>query len=124
MKEKQRLILGCSKNICCTFRDFSTLFFLNSGFYNNIVAGKRMFVMVTVRGFLWFVFLFFIMLTGYLMSKKELSPKYYCGIVKTLATYVLASIACIIFKKSVYGWGVWSKRKVFWIFQPQIILGM
>ena len=51
MKEKQRLILGCSKNICCTFRDFSTLFFLNSGFYNNIVAGKRMFVMVTVKRF-------------------------------------------------------------------------
>ena len=58
------------------------------------------------------MFLFFIMLTGYLMSKKELSPKYYCGIVKTLATYVLASIACIIFKNLYMGGAYGVKESI------------
>ena len=40
----------------------------------------------------------FLLLTGYLMSQKTLSAKYYQGIQKTLAIYVLASIANIIYK--------------------------
>jgi len=37
-------------------------------------------------------------LTGYLMSHKTLSRKYYSGISKTLIIFVLATLACMIFK--------------------------
>ena len=40
----------------------------------------------------------FLLLTGYLMRKKELSKKYYSGIKKTLSIYILASLACLIYK--------------------------
>ena len=40
----------------------------------------------------------FLLLTGYLMKNKELSIKYYKGIGNTLFVYVLASIACVLFK--------------------------
>ena len=111
MKEKRDSSLDVVR-IFAVLSVISVHYFLNSGFYNNIVAGKRMFVMVTVRGFFMVCVPLFIMLTGYLMSKKELSPKYYCGIVKTLATYVLASIACIIFKNLYMGGAYGVKESI------------
>lgn len=44
----------------------------------------------------------FLLLTGYLMKNKELSIKYYKGIGNTLFVYVLASIACVLFKNIYY----------------------
>ena len=43
----------------------------------------------------------FIILTGYLMSNKKWSGRYYLGIVKTLGIYLLASIVCIVYKITV-----------------------
>ena len=40
----------------------------------------------------------FVMLTGYLQTNKTLSGKYYSGILRPLVTYILASVACLVFK--------------------------
>lgn len=76
----------------------SVHYFLHSGFYHVPVLGVRMLVMVFARQFFMICVPLFIMLTGYLMNGKELSKRYYLGLVKTVAIYVLASIACLLFK--------------------------
>lgn len=73
-------------------------FFKNSGFEEEIVRGFPMYGMVLLRtGFMICVPLFLI-LTGALMSRKELSRQYYGKIGRTLAIYLLASCACILYR--------------------------
>lgn len=76
----------------------SVHFFLYNGFYSETVQGPTYFVMTVMRVLFTACVPLFMILTGYLMCKKELSKSYYKGIRKTLIIYVLASIACIIFK--------------------------
>ncbi len=89
--------------IFAMFSVISIHFFLNNGFYHEVVNGKRMFVMTTMRTAFTVCVPLFILLTGCLMCKKTLSKSYYRGIVKTLGIYVIASIACIIYKRFVLG---------------------
>lgn len=90
--------------IAALFCVISVHFFLNNGFYSEPMFGGKMFVMTAMRtGFMVCVPLF-LMLTGYLMNKKTLSAKYYRGIIKTIGIYLLASLACIIYKITVLGW--------------------
>lgn len=84
--------------VFAVFTVISVHYFLNCGFYNTPVIGKRMLIMTIARQFFMICVPLFIMLTGYLMSSKKLSKRYYLGIRKTLCTYILASIVCIIFK--------------------------
>lgn len=84
--------------IFAVFSVMSVHFFLNNGFYTEPIAGIKMYLMVIIRSFFMICVPLFIVLTGYLMSRKTLSAKYYKGIKKTLAIYVLASIANIIYK--------------------------
>ncbi len=97
MKEQRKSSMDVVR-VFAVFSVISVHYFLNSGFYNNLIVGKRMFLMVTVRQFFMICVPLFIILTGYLMSKKKLGRTYYSGIVKTLVIYLFASIACIIFK--------------------------
>lgn len=77
----------------------SVHFLLNSGFYSVPVTGTDMLVMCMVRSLFMTCVPLFLLLTGYLMSHKTLSRRYYRGIWKTVEIYVLASIACLLFKK-------------------------
>lgn len=84
--------------IVAVFTVISVHFFLNNGFYSEIVSGNRMFIMCTMRALFGVCVPLFIILTGYLMSQKTLSLKYYSGITKTLVIYLLASFACMIYR--------------------------
>lgn len=84
--------------IVALFSVVSVHFFLNTGFYKYTVTGKRMLVMTIMRTACMICVPLFLTLTGYLMSRKTLSKKYYGGIVKTLGMYLLASAACIVFR--------------------------
>lgn len=77
----------------------SSHFMLNAGFYDEIVAGKRMYLMVVIRYISVTCVPMFLMLTGYLSVNKTVSPKYFKGILGTLGYYVLTSIVCLIFRK-------------------------
>lgn len=92
--------------IVAAFSVIGVHFFLNSGYYGTPMLGGRMLVLTVLRtGFTVCVPLF-IMLTGYLMCRKEWSGKYYLGIVKTLGIYILASAACVIYKNVILHKGI------------------
>ncbi|MBQ8551728.1 MAG: acyltransferase family protein [Clostridia bacterium] len=92
--------------IVAAFSVIGVHFFLNSGYYNTPMLGGRMLLLTILRtGFMICVPLF-IMLTGYLMSRKEWSLRYYRGIVKTLAVYLLASIVCLVYKNVILQEGI------------------
>lgn len=76
----------------------SVHYFLNCGFYQEPMIGQRMYIMMVMRTFFMICVPLFVLLTGYLMSKKELSVSYYFGIVKTLGIYVGACLACNAYK--------------------------
>lgn len=84
--------------IVAAFTVLSVHFFLHNGFYSEPVNSPQMYIMVLMRTLFGVCVPLFMILTGYLMSKKTLSRGYYKGIRKTLMMFVLATIACMIFK--------------------------
>lgn len=73
-------------------------FFLNCGYYRQPVEGVRMYVMTLVRTFLMICVPLFMVLSGYLMRKKNANKGYFCKIFKTLIIYFLASVFCVLAK--------------------------
>lgn len=84
--------------IAAVFSVISVHFFLHNGFYSETVQGFPMFIAVTMRTLFTVCVPLFMILTGYLMSKKELNKKYYSGITKTLVVFVIATIVCMAYK--------------------------
>ncbi len=76
----------------------SVHFFLHTDWYSQEVAGAKMLFLVTMRQFFMICVPLFIVLTGYLMSRKELSRGYYKKIGHTIAIYILASLACLLYR--------------------------
>lgn len=77
----------------------SVHFFLKSGYYSQTITGKNMLFLTIIRSFFIICVPLFMILSGYLMNNKKLNKKYYLGIIKILGIYVLASIACLLYKK-------------------------
>lgn len=67
----------------------------------NALHGPVMFLLVMMKVLFSACVPLFMILTGYLMSQKTLSRKYYLGIRKTLIVFVLATVVCMSFK-SIY----------------------
>jgi surface polysaccharide O-acyltransferase-like enzyme len=84
--------------IVAAFTVLSVHFFLNNGFYYETVQGAPMYIMSLMRTLFSVCVPLFLILTGYLMSHKTLSKSYYKGISKTLIIFVLATLACMLFK--------------------------
>lgn len=76
----------------------SVHFCLNSGFYQISCTGKRMLVICILRTAFITCVPLFLMLTGYLMNKKELKLSYYKGIRKTYIIYVIICCFCLMFR--------------------------
>lgn len=75
----------------------SVHFFMYTGFYDQPMAGKKMFLLCTMRTFFSCCVPLFLILSGYLMGEKKLEKSYYRGLSSTLATYVLAGAACTVY---------------------------
>ncbi len=84
--------------IVAVFTVISVHFFLHNGFYSQIVQGVPMYIACLMRTLFSVCVPLFMILTGYLMSKKTLSKKYYSGITKTLVVFVISTLACMIYK--------------------------
>lgn len=84
--------------IVAVFTVVSVHFFLNNGFYSQPINGTNMYFACLMRTLFGVCVPLFIILTGYLMSQKTLSKKFYLGIRKTLVIYLLASAACMIYR--------------------------
>ena len=89
--------------IIAVFTVLSVHFFLHNGFYSQTIEGTPMYVAVVMRTLFSVCVPLFMLLTGYLMSKKELSKKYYSGITKTLVVFVISTLACMIYKNIAQG---------------------
>lgn len=76
----------------------SVHFYLNSGFYEIPCTGKRMLMVCILRTAFITCVPLFLMLTGYLMNKKELNLIYYKGIRKTYILYVIICVFCLVFR--------------------------
>lgn len=77
--------------------------FVSLSKYNEMATGGLMMLLMTMlRSVTVCCVPLFIMLTGYLQTNKALSKKYYLGILRPAVTYVLAALACLIFKIIVY----------------------
>ncbi len=79
----------------------------------DCLHGPLMFLLILMKVLFSACVPLFMILTGYLMSKKVLSRKYYLGIRKTLVIFVLACIVCMFFK-SVYL--IPAAKEAFWDF--------
>lgn len=85
--------------IVAVFLVNSVHFFLYNGFYSEpITDNASMFIMMIMRTFFTTCVPLFMILTGYLMSKKTISKSYYKGIRKTLVIYGVATLACMFYK--------------------------
>ena len=76
----------------------SVHFFLNNGFYDEIMVGKKMYVATVMRQCFIICVPLFIMLTGYLMNRKELSVRYFKGISKVGIIYMLCTVCIFVYK--------------------------
>ena len=75
----------------------SVHFFFNNGFYKHPIVGEKMLVMTVIRSFFMICVPLFLILSGFLMRKKTLSKDYYKKVSKVIITYILASIACLLY---------------------------
>ena len=73
-------------------------FYDSSGFPAETMAGAVDFAMLCG----WFIthscVPMFLMLSGWLCRKKELSAKYYLGLIRILLIYLICSVACLLFR--------------------------
>lgn len=72
-------------------------FFLNTDFYGITVAGKSMLVNVMMRNAFMVCVPLFMLLSGYLNCRKELSTRYYWGLLRILVSFFLCGLACSIY---------------------------
>ncbi len=87
-------VLRCFALLCVV----CTHFFLNSGFYDQIVEGRRMLFMVCLRSFFMICVPLFLMLSGYLMNRKKVSAAYYKKLIPLVGGYLLSCGACILYR--------------------------
>lgn len=97
LSQKRNLNLDLIRCVAIFFV-ISVHFLLNTSFYATAVYSKKMYLLILFRVIFISCVPLFMMLTGYLMSKKEPTKEYYKKISKVVATYVICSILCILFK--------------------------
>lgn len=88
--------------IVAAFSVLSVHFFWNTDFYQQIIVkdDSTIVLAVAMRTFFMVCVPLFIMLTGYLMNRKELKLSYYKGILHVVGIYVIISIFCLIYKNT------------------------
>ena len=74
-------------------------FFLHNGYYNIPVEGNKMYIATIMRTAFMICVPLFLLLTGYLMNRKTLSKKYYFGIIRTLAIYLISTLFILAYRK-------------------------
>jgi len=83
------------------FSVISVHFFMNTGYYKIPLEGEKLLLMTIARSFFMVCVPLFAMLTGYLQNKKTVCRKYYTGIFRILVMYLLASLACLLFRHAI-----------------------
>ena len=74
-----------------------------AGFYNGILAGPTMYVGTIMRNCFIICVPMFLLITGYLQCKKNLTTSYFKGIGRILLIYGLSCIPIWLFRAFYYG---------------------
>lgn len=69
-------------------------FFMNVGFYEQVVDGPRMYIMVVLRNAFMVCVPLFLIMSGAVMGNKKPTVGYFVGIIKVITIYLLASLCC------------------------------
>lgn len=72
-------------------------FFVHSSFKNTLLVGTRMYGLTVLRSAAMVCVPLFLMLSGYLLNRKEPNRRYYQKLPKTYSIYALASLCCYCF---------------------------
>lgn len=95
--KKRNFNLDIVRNLAL-FTLISVHFLLNNEFYNTEVIGTKMYIAFIFRSLFMICVPLFLILTGFLMNKKELNKKFYKGLIKILINYILAMVFVYVFK--------------------------
>lgn len=81
-----------------------------AGFYGAITEGPIMLFLNIMRCLFITCVPLFLILSGYLMNKKEISKDYYKKILRIIITYILCSILCLAFLHFIQNRGIFSLK--------------
>lgn len=81
----------------------ATHFYLNVGYYNEFLVGKKMFIMTSFRWLFVSCVPLFFMITGYFMLNRKIDKNHYKGIIPLLASYIIISVFKMILYNHLYG---------------------
>lgn len=97
----QRRVAGLDLVRCCAiFNVIAVHFFtLNTSLYQVNFEGISLFVQASFAPFFFSGVPLFLMLTGYLNSKKTISRQYYRGIWRVLFAYLFFAVVTLLFRK-------------------------
>lgn len=86
-------VIRCTALLCV----ISVHFFVHSSFKSTLLIGARMYGFTVLRSISMVCVPLFLMLSGYLLNRKEPNRHYYRKLPKTYAIYALASVCCYLF---------------------------
>ena len=99
------------RTIACLFV-VSVHFYLNIGYYNEPMAGWKMYVMTCARWLFVTTVPLFFMLTGYFKKNKTVSREHYKALIPLVISYVVISVAKMFLYNRLYG-KIYGIREMF-----------
>ena len=78
-------------------------FYLNMGYYDELMVGRKMFVMTALRWLFVTAVPLFFMLTGYFKKNKTANRQHYMALIPLAISYVVISVAKMILYNRLYG---------------------
>ena len=110
--EKRNINIDIIK-VCAVFFVISVHFFLNNNFYTTEINCPRMYIMGIMRTFFMMCVPLFLLITGYLMNKKEFSLNFYkSGLKKIIYPYIIISIITLLAKLLLIKYGIFPAQKI------------
>ena len=88
----------------------SVHFSLYNGFYQTPVSCPRMYIMTAIRTFSMMCVPLFLLITGFLMYKKEFSAKFYMGLKRIIVPYIIISVITLVVRVLLHPYGFFYDR--------------
>ncbi len=99
------------RSIACFFV-VGAHFYLNMNYYNEPMAGAKMFVMTACRWLFVTAVPLFFMLTGYFKKNKKATREHYMALIPLVISYVVISVAKMFLYNRLYG-KIYGVREMF-----------
>lgn len=88
-------------------------FYLYNGYYNVYIVGSRLYLATLIRTFCICSVPLFLILSGYLMRRRQPTKSHYLKLSRIIGEYVLASLFCMLFRAVLEGKSAAEIMKLF-----------